>query len=117
MQQRRDYTEEELPTETYLGKFNFLKEKKVRADLAPLQYVDVHTLYHNVSPNNHDNFAISENQVVLNYRPVNCIFQLSYEVDAEEITHNQVVLKAVFSRSEDTPHLTPKIYALQLIGK
>lgn len=116
MQLRRDFTQSELPNETYLGKFNFMKETKVRADLAPMTYVDTHSLYHNISPNNHDYFSISESQVVLNYKPQNCIFQLSYEVDTEDAANNQIVLQAVFNRSEDTPYLTPKITALQLVG-
>jgi hypothetical protein len=117
MQNRRDFTQDQLPTETYLGKFNFMKEKKVRADRDSLKCVDVHSLYHNILPNNHDCFAIYERQVVLNYLPQNCIFQLSYEVDDASIRNNQVIVKAVLSRSEDVPHLTPKINSLQLQSK
>jgi hypothetical protein len=117
MQSRRDYKEDQLPTETYLGKFNFMKEPKVRADLNPLKIVDDHSLYHNVSPNNHDYFALHESQVVLNYQPKNCIFQLIYEVDDATVKNNQVVVRAVLTRSEDSPNLTPKINSFQLQAK
>jgi hypothetical protein len=117
MAQRMDYTQDQLPIETSLGKFNFSLETMVRADLEPLKYVDQHSLYYNISPNDHDNFAIMEQQVVLNYLPVNCIFQLSYELPNVNVKSNQVLLYANFSRNTDTPHLTPKLHGLQVQSK
>lgn len=117
MQMRQDFADGNLPNETLLGKFNFLLEKRVRADKDSLKIVDVHSLYYNISPNNRDYFAIYENQVVLNYLPTNCIFQLVYEVIDSSIQNNQVVARASMKRDESIPHITPKIMRLQLQAK
>ncbi|WDI05092.1 discoidin domain-containing protein (plasmid) [Paenibacillus urinalis] len=117
MQLRQDFTDGNLPNETLLGKFNFLLEKRVRADKDSLKIVDEHSLYYNISPNNRDYFAIYENQVVLNYLPSNCIFQLVYEVIDSSIQNNQVVVRASMRREESIPHITPKIMRLQLQAK
>ncbi|GAK42081.1 hypothetical protein TCA2_4573 [Paenibacillus sp. TCA20] len=117
MQLRQDFTDGDLPNETLLGKFNFLLEKRVRADKDSLKIVDEHSLYYNISPNNRDYFAIYENQVVLNYLPTNCIFQLVYEVIDSSIQNNQVVMRASMRREESIPHITPKIMRLQLQAK
>jgi hypothetical protein len=114
MQLRQDLAESELPNETYVGKFNFAMEKRVRADREPLKHVDPHTLYYNVSPNNRDCFAIHEQQVVLNYMPQNCIFQLSYEVEDSSKQNNMVVLRASLRRSENVPHMSPKINLIEV---
>jgi len=117
MQLRQDFADSNLPNETLLGKFNFLMEKRVRADKDSLKIVDEHSLYYNISPNNRDYFAIYENQVVLNYLPTNCIFQLVYEVIDSSIQNNQVVARASMKRDESIPHITPKIMRLQLQAK
>lgn len=117
MQERKDTARENLPTKTVVGKFNFFKEPLVRGDYEYMQYVDVHSLFHNISPNNHNYFAIHERQVVLNYFPQNCVFQLVYEQDQEVESHNQVVLRAHLERDINVPHVTPKIYQIQLRAK
>jgi hypothetical protein len=117
MQMRRDFPQDQLPNETFLGKFNFMQEKWVRADKEPLKYVDFHSLYHNVSPNNRNYFSVHERQVVLNYLPKNCIFQFVYEVEDEEKKNNQVIVRAKLRRNESIPHITPKIMSLQLTAK
>ncbi|WP_225446654.1 hypothetical protein [Paenibacillus rhizovicinus] len=114
MQMRQDFIETELPNETYLGKFNLALEKRVRADKEPLKLVDAHTLYYNISPNSRDCFAIYEQQVVLNYLPKSCIFQLSYEVEDSEAQNNQVVLRAMLKREENVPHISPKINLIEV---
>jgi len=114
---RKDYTQDQLPIETRLGKFNFMEQTKVRADLEPLECVDKHSLYYNVSPNDRNYFAIYDQQIVLNYLPDNCIFQLSYELPNVEINNNQILVKATFKRSADAPNLTPKLYSIQLQSK
>ncbi len=117
MSQRKDFTNELLPNDTIVGKFNFMTEKRIRADKDTLKAIDKHSLYHNISPNNHDYFAIYERQVVLNYQPNNCIFQLSYEVIDATIKNNEVVMRATLSREENSTHITPKIKKLQLQAK
>lgn len=117
MQERRDTVRENLPSSSIVGKFNFAKEKRIRGDLEHMQYVDVHSLYHNIAPNNRNYFAIYERQVVLNYLPVGCAFQLAYETNKQTEKHNQVVLRAVMNRDIDVPHVTPKIYKIKLRAK
>jgi len=113
-QLRKDLAESEMPAETLLGKFNFAAQAKVRADREPLRYVDTHTLYYNISPNNRDCFSIYEQQVVLNYLPKSCIFQLSYEIHDTSVQNNRIVLRATLKRNEDVPHLSPKINKIEL---
>lgn len=117
MQERKDTARKNLPQETIVGKFNFMKEKRVRGDLEHLQFVDVHSLYHNISPNNRNYFSIHERQVVLNYLPEGCVFQLVYENNKQLEKHNQVVLRASLKRHMNTPHVTPKIYSIRLRAK
>jgi len=116
---RTDVSNQELPTQAYLGKFNFIRQEKIRAELNPMTYTDVHDLFHNVPPNNHDYFSIHERQVVLNYLPVNCLFQLHYDsVSLEELdSTTQVVFKATLERNEETIDVTPKIYSIFLKGR
>lgn len=117
MQLRKDFPKEQLPNETYVGKFNFAAEARVRADLEPLKCIDVHSLYHNISPNNHDYFAIYERQVVLNYLPKNCILQLSYDVKSDGKEKNEIVIRASMKRTSDATYITPKIFSLQARAK
>jgi chaperonin cofactor prefoldin len=119
LQRRSDLRKEDLPNETYLGKFSFARHRKVRADLVPLKYVDVHSLFHNISPNNHDYFSIYERQIVLNYLPENCIFQLMYEADMDPMSdiNNQVIVKATLKRNPDIIDITPKIKRIRLRAK
>ncbi|WAT23588.1 hypothetical protein O0R52_21570 (plasmid) [Bacillus halotolerans] len=114
MQERKDTQRENLPQEAIVGKFNFYKETKVRGDIDYMQYVDVHSLYHNISPNNRDYFSIYEQQVVLNYLPVNCTFQLMYETSERKSERNQIILRSVLTRDINVPHVTPKIYNIRL---
>lgn len=114
---RKDMKREDLPYETYLGKFNFAKQKKIRADLIPLTYVDVHSLYHNISPNNRNYFSIHERQIVLNYQPKNCIFQLVYESDTNATQNNTIILRATLSRDPNIVDITPKIKRIRLRAK
>jgi hypothetical protein len=118
LQRRADFNEAELPLETYLGKFNFARQQRVRADFNPLNYIDVHSLYHNVSPNNHQYFSIHERQVVLNYLPKNCIFQFVYEAVIENGKNlNQVVVRANLNRNPESVDITPKIKSIRLRAK
>lgn len=117
MQERRDTVQENLPTEAIVGKFNFTKETRIRGDFEHMSYVDVHSLYHNISPNNRNYFAIHERQVVLNYLPDNCVFQLVYEANNQIEVHNEVVLRAQLKRDISVPHITPKIYNIRLRAK
>lgn len=117
MQERKDVARTNLPTETVVGKFNFAKETRVRGDYDYMTYVDVHSLFHNISPNNRSYFSIYERQVVLNYLPDNCAFQLVYEASNEVSTHNIVLIRARLSRDINVPHVTPKIYNIRLRAK
>ncbi|MBS9805889.1 hypothetical protein J4052_23275 [Bacillus toyonensis] len=117
MQDRVDTRREELPLETIIGKFNFAKEKRVRGDLESMQFVESHTLFHNISPNNRSYFAIHERQVILNYLPKNCIFQLIYETNKNIEKHNEMILRANLRRDANVPYVTPKIYSIQLRAK
>src|SRR5699024_3089501 len=42
LDERKDIRSDYLPTETYLGKLNFLKQKKVRAELKPMTLIETH---------------------------------------------------------------------------
>ena len=117
MQERKDAARSHLPSLAYLGKFNFFKERKVRGDIEHMQHVDTHSLYHNISPNNRNYFAIHERQVVLNYLPENCLFQLTYEENNRIAEHNQVIVRANMSRDMSVPYVTPKIYSIRLRAK
>jgi hypothetical protein len=117
MQERKDTVRENLPNKAIVGKFNFMKERRVRGDLEHMKYVDVHTLFHNISPNNRNYFSIHERQVVLNYLPENCVFQLVYETNKQIEQHNQVILRAHLKRDISVPHVTPKIYQIRLRAK
>jgi hypothetical protein len=117
MQERKDTPRENLPKEAFVGKFNFVKERRVRGDLEHMQYVDVHSLYHNISPNNRNYFSIHERQVVLNYLPDNCVFQMAYESNKQLEQHNEIILRAHLSRDISVPHVTPKIYSIRLRAK
>lgn len=117
MQERRDIHQSHLPVETHVGKFNFHKESKVRADFLPMEHVDTHSLYHNISPNNRNYFAIHERQVVLNYLPDQCSFQLVYETNKQLEKHNEIVVRAIMDRDTHVPHITPKIYSLRIRAK
>jgi hypothetical protein len=114
MQERKDTERKNLPQEAFVGKFNFMKESRVRGDLEYMQYVDVHSLYHNISPNNRNYFTIHERQVVLNYLPEHCVFQMTYESNKQLEQRNQIVLRAQLSRDISVPHVTPKIYTIRL---
>ncbi|MCD7910932.1 discoidin domain-containing protein [Bacillus velezensis] len=114
MQERKDTPRENLPQEAIIGKFNFYKETIVRADINYMEYVDVHSLYHNISPNNRDYFSIYEQQVVLNYLPVNCTFQLMYETSQQQEHRNQIILRAILKRDINVPQVTPKIHSIRL---
>lgn len=120
MQLRTDMKTEDLPNEAYLGKFNFSRQKKVRADLAPITYTDTHSLYYNISPNNRDFFSIHERQMVLNYLPKDCIFQLVYEADIEEdqdYLYDQVIVRATLNRATEVVDITPRIQKISLRAK
>jgi|GEM_PF-3173884 len=117
MQERKDTARENLPNKTIVGKFNFLKEKRVRGDLEHMKFVNVHSLFHNISPNNRNYFSIHERQVVLNYLPKNCIFQLMYETSKQIKQHHQVIVRAHMKRDMNVPHITPKIYQIRLRAK
>lgn len=82
-----------------------------------MQFVESHTLFHNISPNNRSYFAIHERQVVLNYLPKNCIFQLIYETNKNIEKHNEMILRANLRRDANVPYVTPKIYSIQLRAK
>ncbi|GIN55140.1 MULTISPECIES: discoidin domain-containing protein [Bacillus subtilis group] len=114
MQERKDTPRKNLPQEAIVGKFNFYKEAKVRGDIDYMEYVDVHSLYHNISPNNRNYFSIYEQQVVLNYLPVNCTFQLVYETSERKADRNQIILRSVLTRDINVPHVTPKIHDIKL---
>ncbi|WP_067923587.1 hypothetical protein [Alicyclobacillus shizuokensis] len=114
MANRTDMDPANLPTTTYLGMFNFSAEPKVRAELDSLTFVDVHTLYHNISPNDHGYCAIYDNQIVLNYQPKDCIFQLVYDVSSNDNPTNQILVKATLSREADTDGLTPIISKIEV---
>jgi hypothetical protein len=118
LEKRKDMRKEDLPYETYLGKFNVAKQKKIRADLSPMTYVDVHTLYHNLSPNNQNYFSIHERQLVLNYQPKNCLFQLVYEADNQDIANTRsVIFRATLKRDAMNQYVTPKIKKIQIRAK
>lgn len=117
MQERKDTARENLPSEALVGKFSFAKESRVRGDYEYMTYVDTHSLYHNISPNNRNYFSIHERQVVLNYLPSGCIFQLTYETNADLEAHNSVVMRSHLTRDSNSPHITPKIYSIQLRAK
>lgn len=117
MQERKDTTRVNLPNEAIVGKFNFFKERRVRGDSEPMKFVDTHSLYHNISPNNRNYFSIHERQVVLNYLPENVVFQLVYETTNQAVTHNEVIVRAHLSRDMSVPHVTPKIYSIRLRAK
>ncbi|MGV7000379.1 discoidin domain-containing protein [Priestia megaterium] len=117
MEERKDVDRKDLPLVAYLGKFNFAKEQRVRGDIDYMQYVDTHSLYHNISPNNRNYFSIYERQVVLNYLPENCVFQMIYESTKQAENQNKVVVRAHLNRDTSTPHVTPKIYSIRLRAK
>ncbi len=117
MQERKDTEIRNLPNETIVGKFNFTKERRVRGDIHHMEYVSAHSLYHNISPNNRNYFSIHERQVVLNYLPDNCVFQLSYETNKQSDHHNEIIFRALMERDIHVPHVTPKIYAIRLRAK
>lgn len=117
VQERKDSSRENLPENTILGKFNFQLEETVRGDYEPMQYVDAHSLYHNISPNNRNYFSIYKQQVVLNYLPKSCIFQFFYKSDGQENEHNQVLIRSHLNRDINSPNVSPKIHRIQLRAK
>lgn len=117
MQERKDTSQENLPDTTIVGKFNFFKENRVRGDFEYMSYVDVNTLYHNISPNNRNYFSIHERQVVLNYLPENVVFQLVYDTNQEVKQHKEIIVRSHLSRDESVPSITPKIYSIRLRAK
>ena len=114
MERRKDIAPEQLPTVAQVGKHNFIQERKVRADLDPLKLVNVHDLFHNVVALDDQKFAIYESQVVLNYLPKDCIFQLTYEKSYEKKEDRFAIVRASLKRNNETPTVTPKIYSIQL---
>ena len=114
MEERRDFPANWLPTKTTLNKWNLHKEGKVRADLKHLTPIDIHDLFYNVSPNDRNHFALYEQQVLLNYLPKNCIFQLKYESKAKKQKESQILLRARLKRNQESPYMTPKIHKIQL---
>ena len=115
MQERKDLPADILPDETYLGKFNFLDQTKIRADIQPMTFIEKDRLFYNVSPNNRSYFTIHERQVVLNYLPSNCLFQFRYEADiSEELAMQELILRATLKRSNGNSNATPSINQLKL---
>lgn len=110
----KDLLSHELPESTRLGKFNFSREQHARADLSPLKYVDPNRLFYNIPPNNDQYFSLHERQVVVNRDTKECRFQLTYEIDAVDKPHNQLVVKAILRNEIGASSVTPKIYNLQL---
>lgn len=117
MQERTDTVKENLPEETLVGKFNFGRERQIRGDIECMTYVDTHSLYYNISPNNRNYFSIHERQVVLNYLPESCVFQLVYEANKQVDTQNAFILRASMSRDINVPHVTPKISSIRIRAK
>lgn len=117
MQERKDVVRENLPNQTFVGKFNFFNERRVRGDMEHMQHVDTHSLYHNISPNNRNYFSIHERQIVLNYLPERCVFQLAYETANDAESHSEIIMRAQLTRDHSVPHVTPKIYSIRLRAK
>lgn len=117
MEERKDLSANMLPSISYVGKFNFAAETKVRAELNYMEYLDTHSLYSNVSPNNNNYFSIYERQIVLNYLPEDTIFQLVYETNKDLEKHNTIIVKAELERNIETPSITPKIKRIRLLAK
>ncbi|CDQ41787.1 hypothetical protein [Virgibacillus salexigens] len=115
MQERKDLRDDYLPSETYLGKFNFHNQTKIRAELNPMTYLDTHQLFYNLSPNNREHFTIYERQVVLNYLPKDCLFQFKYEAGiSDESLSNELLLKAKLKREDSNISVTPTIHEIKL---
>lgn len=117
MEKREDISAEDLPVSTYIGKMDFAVETKMRAELEPMGYIESNSLYYNISPNNRDYFAIKDRQVVLNYLPVNTIFQLIYESKDQDKGNNSIMVRAKLERDANSQHITPKIKRINLLGR
>lgn len=110
VQERRDFPTNQLAEETYIGKFNFRVQQKIRAELKPMTYIDFHELFYNVSPNNRDYFSIDERQIILNYLPKNCMFQFKYEADVDDsLLSHHLILRAILKREKNSVNMTPTI--------
>lgn len=117
MELRKDIAAEDLPVSTYIGKLDLLSERKVRAEIKPMSFVEASSLFYNISPNNKDYFAIKDRQIVLNYFPTNTIFQLIYESKNQNRENNAVLLRLTLERDENSQHVTPKVKRITLLGK
>lgn len=105
---RKDLPLNEMPDNFIIGKTNLVTEQYVRADLFPMELISKESLFYNISPLNHDYFAIDQQQVILNYYPNDTIFELIY--DEEKQTGDggiPYLLRAKLSRSEDDDSITP----------
>lgn len=116
MELREDVSLDNLPVSTYLGKMDFTA-MQARAEISHMTYVNANSLYYNISPNNKNHFAIKERQIVLNYLPVNTLFQLIYESKDQNRENNAILIRALLERDENNQHITPTIKRINLLGK
>lgn len=107
--QRNDFKEDEVPPYFLIGKTNFVEESIVRADLFAMELTTKESLFYNVSPLNHDYFAIDQQQVLLNYEAAGTVFELIY--DNKDLSKKSIPYKirAKLKRDADDESATPII--------
>lgn len=111
---RRDLEEDETPDSFLLGKMNIVAEAYVRADLFPMTLVDKQSLFYNISPLNHNYFAIDDQQVIINYLPQGTIFELMY--DNKDLSDETIeyIVRARMTRSSDDESATPILNTIRI---
>ncbi len=81
----------------------------------PLKQTSLHDLYYNTPPQNRDYFALDNNQVIMNYAPVNIIYEYSGQIlDLAKIS-NLIGIRFMAQLTSDTGNTTPRLLRYSLI--